>query len=213
MKCLRAGAWKVSRNPPPFCTFYFESYDTMLFQVQEMLLIEKGGADLIIIYNSGRYRMAGRGSLAGPVSVGVVVQNVGSVSAIAEVFETGLPLVERIVTVSGHGLRKPANLIVPVGTKLRDLLACRSIKQEIGVDHDPSVRHSHRGPEPAARVRPEQRAGRGVERMHCAVRVNRVDSAVGNRWRRLRGKAAVGESDHPCVDNAALTALPGPGGA
>lgn len=58
-----------------------------------------------------------------PVTVGVVVQNVGSVSAIAEVFETGLPLIERIVTVTGHGLRRPANLIVPVGTKLRDLLA------------------------------------------------------------------------------------------
>ena len=58
-----------------------------------------------------------------PVSVGVIVQNVGSVAAIAEVFETGLPLIERIVTVSGHGLRKPANLIVPVGTKLKDLLA------------------------------------------------------------------------------------------
>jgi len=58
-----------------------------------------------------------------PVAVGVVVQNVGSVAAIAEVFETGLPLIERIVTVSGHGLRRPANLIVPVGTKLRDLLA------------------------------------------------------------------------------------------
>jgi electron transport complex protein RnfC len=58
-----------------------------------------------------------------PVHVGVVVQNVGSVAAIGEVFETGLPLIERIVTVSGHGLRKPANLIVPVGTLLRDLLA------------------------------------------------------------------------------------------
>ncbi len=58
-----------------------------------------------------------------PVTVGVVVQNVGSVAAIAEVFETGLPLIERIVTVSGHGLNRPANLIVPVGTKLRDLLA------------------------------------------------------------------------------------------
>ena len=58
-----------------------------------------------------------------PVSVGVVVQNVGSAAAIAEVFETGLPLIERIVTVTGHGLRRPANLIVPVGTKLRDLLA------------------------------------------------------------------------------------------
>ena len=57
-----------------------------------------------------------------PVTVGVVVQNVGSVAAIAEVFETGLPLIERIVTVSGHGLRRPANLIVPVGTRLRDLL-------------------------------------------------------------------------------------------
>jgi electron transport complex protein RnfC len=57
-----------------------------------------------------------------PVTAGVVVQNVGSVAAIAEVFETGLPLIERIVTVSGHGLRRPANLIVPVGTRLRDLL-------------------------------------------------------------------------------------------
>ena len=29
----------------PHCTLYFECYDTMLFQVQEMLLIEKGGAE------------------------------------------------------------------------------------------------------------------------------------------------------------------------
>ena len=27
----------------PHCTFIFESYDTMLFQIQEMLLVEKGG--------------------------------------------------------------------------------------------------------------------------------------------------------------------------
>jgi electron transport complex protein RnfC len=58
-----------------------------------------------------------------PASVGVIVQNVASVGTLAEVFETGLPLIERIVTVSGHGVVRPANLIVPVGTKLRDLLA------------------------------------------------------------------------------------------
>lgn len=29
----------------PYCTFYFENYDTMLFQVQEMLYIERGGAE------------------------------------------------------------------------------------------------------------------------------------------------------------------------
>lgn len=66
-----------------------------------------------------------------PVSTGVVVQNVGSAATIAEVFETGLPLVERIVTVTGHGIRHPANLIVPVGTKLRDLIdACGGLTDD-----------------------------------------------------------------------------------
>ena len=57
-----------------------------------------------------------------PVHVGVVVQNVGTIAAIAEVFETGLPLIERIVTVTGRGVNRPSNLIVPVGTRLRDVL-------------------------------------------------------------------------------------------
>lgn len=58
-----------------------------------------------------------------PLNVGVIVQNVASVATIAEVFETGLPLIERIVTVTGSGVQRPANLIVPVGTKTVDLLA------------------------------------------------------------------------------------------
>jgi electron transport complex protein RnfC len=57
-----------------------------------------------------------------PMHVGVVVQNVGSIAAIAEVFETGLPLIERVVTLTGPGVARPSNLIVPVGTKLRDAL-------------------------------------------------------------------------------------------
>ena len=66
-----------------------------------------------------------------PAASGVLVQNVGSVAALAEVFETGLPLIERIVTVSGQGLRRPQNLIVPVGTKLRDLLGfCDGVTPE-----------------------------------------------------------------------------------
>jgi electron transport complex protein RnfC len=57
-----------------------------------------------------------------PAAAGVLVQNVGSAAAIAEVFETGLPLIERIVTVTGRGVRTPGNFIVPVGTRLSDLL-------------------------------------------------------------------------------------------
>ncbi|MBW2275153.1 MAG: electron transport complex subunit RsxC [Deltaproteobacteria bacterium] len=66
-----------------------------------------------------------------PIEVGVVVQNVASVATIAEVFETGLPLIERIVTVTGGGVKRPGNLIVPVGTKLRDLLeACDGLTDD-----------------------------------------------------------------------------------
>ena len=39
----------------PYCTFYFECFDTLLFQIQEMLLVEKGGeeqlADELAAYN------------------------------------------------------------------------------------------------------------------------------------------------------------------
>ncbi|HBH02604.1 MAG: hypothetical protein A2W08_05620 [Candidatus Rokubacteria bacterium RBG_16_73_20] len=66
-----------------------------------------------------------------PLHVGVVVQNVASAATIAEVFDTGLPLIERIVTVTGRGVRRPANLIVPVGMKLRDLLeACGGLTED-----------------------------------------------------------------------------------
>lgn len=57
-----------------------------------------------------------------PMHVGVLVQNVGSIAAMAQVFDSGEPLIERIVTVTGPGVRRPANLIVPVGTKVRDVL-------------------------------------------------------------------------------------------
>ena len=80
------------------------------------------GAEKMLI-NSALGREVPSGKL--PMHVGVVVQNVASLATIAEVFETGLPLIERIVTVTGLGVRNPANLIVPVGTKLGYLLeAC-----------------------------------------------------------------------------------------
>ena len=66
-----------------------------------------------------------------PMHVGVVVQNVGTLGCIGEVFETGDPLIERIVTITGPGVGRPGNLIVPVGTKLRDALAaCGGLRED-----------------------------------------------------------------------------------
>jgi electron transport complex protein RnfC len=79
----------------------------------------QGAEKMLIKAVTGREVPSGRL----PMHVGVVVQNVASLAAIAEVFETGLPLIERIVTITGPGVKKPSNLIVPVGTKLRDAVA------------------------------------------------------------------------------------------
>ncbi len=66
-----------------------------------------------------------------PLHVGVVVQNVGSCAAIAEVFDTGLPLIERIVTITGLGVKRPSNLIVPVGMKVGELIeACGGLTED-----------------------------------------------------------------------------------
>lgn len=79
----------------------------------------QGAEKMLILAVTGREVPSGKL----PMHVGAVVQNVGSIAAVAEVFETGWPLVERIVTVTGPGVVRPSNLIVPVGTKLRDVLA------------------------------------------------------------------------------------------
>jgi len=58
-----------------------------------------------------------------PIDVEVVVNNVGTVAGIGERFLYGQPLVERVVSVTGPGIRRPANLVVPIGTPLADVIA------------------------------------------------------------------------------------------
>lgn len=51
-----------------------------------------------------------------PMDVGVVVQNVGTVVAIADAVQKGLPLIERVTTVTGGAINEPKNLLLRVGT-------------------------------------------------------------------------------------------------
>jgi len=57
-----------------------------------------------------------------PIDVEVVVNNVGTVAGVGELFMFGQPLIERIVTVTGPGIRRPSNLLVPIGTPLQELI-------------------------------------------------------------------------------------------
>ncbi len=60
-----------------------------------------------------------------PMDVGVVVQNVGTAHAIYEACALGRPITERITTVTGPGIEKPANFRARIGTPIRGLLeAC-----------------------------------------------------------------------------------------
>ncbi len=57
-----------------------------------------------------------------PSSVGVLVNNVQTVMAIAEAVDFGRSLHARVVTASGRGLTSPKNLLVPVGTSVGDVI-------------------------------------------------------------------------------------------
>jgi len=57
-----------------------------------------------------------------PMDVGVVVNNVGTAYAVYEAIKYNKPLIERIVTVSGNGVKEPKNLRVRVGTSFEDVL-------------------------------------------------------------------------------------------
>jgi electron transport complex protein RnfC len=56
-----------------------------------------------------------------PFDVGVIVQNVGTAKAVRDAVHEGIPLVERVVTVTGD-LRDPQNLLVRIGTPFSQLL-------------------------------------------------------------------------------------------
>lgn len=54
--------------------------------------------------------------------LGIIMNNVSTIAAIADYFDTGQPYIDRMVTVSGPGVEYPANLIVPLGTPVREVL-------------------------------------------------------------------------------------------
>ena len=66
-------------------------------------------------------RMVPSGKL--PADVGAVVCNISTAKAISDAITTGMPLIERAVTVTGDYIASPKNFIAKVGTNVADLVA------------------------------------------------------------------------------------------
>jgi len=78
-------------------------------------LAEAGGADLIIIYNSGRYRMAGRGSLAGLLSYG------DANGIVVEMAAEVLPVVKNVPVLAGVNGTDPFRLMPVFLKQLKEM--------------------------------------------------------------------------------------------
>ena len=78
----------------------------------------QGGEKVLVYHTVGR--VIEEGKL--PIDAGVIVINCTTLSAISRFVKTGMPLVEKCVTVDGSAIAKPKNIIAPIGTPIMDLI-------------------------------------------------------------------------------------------
>ena len=101
----------------------------------------QGGEKVLIYHTTGKIMPEGKL----PIDVGSVVMNVTSVATLAHYCTTGMPLVEKCITVDGSAIKEPKNLLVPIGTPYRYLVeAAGGLKCEPGrvVNGGPMMGHA-----------------------------------------------------------------------
>ena len=87
----------------------------------------QGGEKVLVYHSVGR--VIEEGKL--PMDCGVIVINCTTLAVIAEFIRTGMPLVEKCITVDGSAVRMPKNVIAPIGTPVSDLFEfCGGFSQE-----------------------------------------------------------------------------------
>ena len=88
-------------------------------EVMEMKMRYPQGSEKQLI-DAVMHRQVRSGGL--PISVGAVVQNVGTALAVYEAVQKNKPLIDNIITVTGECFPKQANLLVRVGTPIRYII-------------------------------------------------------------------------------------------
>lgn len=77
------------------------------------------GAEKVLV-QAATGRMVPEGKL--PADVGCLVMNIGSISFLASYMRNGIPLIRKRITVDGSAIKNPMNVIVPVGTPIKDVV-------------------------------------------------------------------------------------------
>ena len=80
-------------------------------------LYPQGGEKVLVYHTTGRKIPTGKL----PIDVGCVVLNCTTLAAIGAYLKTGMPLVEKCVTVEGGAVKNPQNVLARIGTSLQDL--------------------------------------------------------------------------------------------
>ena len=186
--------------------------------IHELNAIYPQGAKQVMLYNAtGRVAIAGKRF----PSFGALIINVSTLSKMAEYLNTGMPLVERIVTVDGPAVKKPGNFIAPIGTSIRTLLELTETNLEavgkvviggpmngnatVSID-SPIVKVSNcilafdektaTLPEPSACIR----CGRCMEKCPVDIHVAGVEAAASIKDEEKRAAALIDTGVRQCVD-------------
>ena len=77
------------------------------------------GAEKMIIY-SATGRKLPLGKL--PSDIGCIVMNITSIGTLYHFIKTGLPLTSKRITLEGTAVNNPQNILVPIGTKISDII-------------------------------------------------------------------------------------------
>lgn len=119
----------IEKNKPQCISAMKKATKDMPYvKVMPLPSIYPQGGEKVLAYHTTK-RVIPQGKL--PLDVGIIVINCTTAATIARFIKTGIPLVEKCVTVDGSAVKEPKNLIVPIGTPVGDLIdACGGFKEE-----------------------------------------------------------------------------------
>ncbi|HRU06543.1 MAG TPA: RnfABCDGE type electron transport complex subunit C, partial [Candidatus Brocadiia bacterium] len=86
------------------------------------------GAEAQMIWALLKREVPWKGGL--PMDAGCVVQNVATAFAVYEALRWNRPLIQRVCSVTGEGVERPANYLVRVGTPLADVIAAAGLRDK-----------------------------------------------------------------------------------